>query len=123
MEKKKKHILVVEDERAIGKVLTLKLEKSGFDVQYENNGELGLEAVDNSTFDLILLDLVMPVMDGFEFLEQLGSKKVKTPVIVLTNLSQDNDLARAKELGAKDYFIKSNTPLSEIVEKVNKTLK
>ncbi len=64
---------------------------------------------------MILLDLIMPEMDGFTFLQNL---KKKTPVIVLSNLGQDEDRARAKELGAKDYMVKSNTPITEIVKVV-----
>lgn len=69
---------------------------------------------------MILLDLIMPHMDGFAFMEQL---KKKSPVIVLSNLGQDEDKERAKKLGAKDYFVKSNTPITEIIKKVKAHIK
>ncbi len=69
---------------------------------------------------MILLDLIMPQMDGFTFMEQL---KKKTPVIILSNLGQDEDKERAKQLGAVDYFVKSNTPITEIIKKVKASIK
>ena len=73
-------------------------------------------------FDLILLDLIMPVMDGFELLEKMKERGLKTPVIVLTNLGQTEDAKKAKELGAVDYFIKSNTAIADVVKHIDKVL-
>lgn len=87
------------------------------------NGEEGIECIRKDQFDVILLDLIMPKVDGFVVLETLQTYENKTPVIVLTNLSQDNDMKRAKEFGAKYFFIKSNTPIADIVERVTKLLK
>ncbi len=118
-----KKILIVEDEKAIARALELKLKSTGIEVEVAGNGEKGLEALEKEKFDLILLDLVMPKLDGFGFLEQMKAKKIKTPVIVLSNLSQEGDEGKAKEMGAKEFFIKSNTPLVDIVKHVNKILK
>ena len=87
------------------------------------NGEDGIELLQKESFSLILLDLIMPKMDGFMVLAILKAKKNKTPVIVLTNLSQMNDIKRTKEFGAKDFFIKSNTPISTIVQRATALLK
>lgn len=114
-----KKILVVEDDQILMKALNMELLSAGFQVFPAENGAIGIEVYKKSKPDLVLLDLLMPKMNGFEFLEKL---KPKAPVIVLTNLSQDEDKARAMKLGAMDYFIKSATNLSEITKKINKIL-
>ena len=116
-------ILVAEDEKSLGKALSLKLTHVGFDVTVVYDGEETLKAMGKEPYSLILLDLVMPKKDGFEVLEELQKQKNKTPVIVLSNLGQEEDLTKAKELGAKDYFIKSNTSLHEIIEHISDFLK
>ena len=84
------------------------------------NGEEVLKVARARKPDLMLLDLVMPIKNGFEVLTELQQdKKYKgIPVIVLSNLGQDSDMAKAKALGAVDYFIKSNTSMKEVIEKV-----
>ena len=118
-----KKILIIEDEKPMARALELKLAHAGFEVKAVFNGEEGVELLQKETYALILLDLVMPKMDGFKVLETLKEKKIKTPVMVLTNLSQEDDEKRAKALGAKEFFIKSNTPIATIVEKVAQFLK
>jgi DNA-binding response OmpR family regulator len=113
-----KRILIAEDEKPMANALSLKLGSVGFEVTLVYDGESAISAVKTSPFDLILLDLVMPVKDGFYVLTELAKLKITTPVIVSSNLSQEEDIKRAKELGARDYFIKSDITLSEIVEKV-----
>jgi DNA-binding response OmpR family regulator len=117
-----KKLLLAEDERAIAKALQLKLGLSGFEVTVVSNGEDVLSAIKNQKFDLLLLDIMMPKMDGFTVMEEMKKLKNKTPVIILSNLSQEEDAKRAKELGAVDFFIKSNTPLTDIIAKINKFL-
>lgn len=114
MESKK--ILVAEDERPMARALELKLTHAGFTVFLAGNGADALSLIDKEHPDLILLDLIMPKQDGFSVLEALKKKGDRTPVIVLSNLSQEEDENRAKELGARGFFIKSNTPIAEIVE-------
>jgi DNA-binding response OmpR family regulator len=121
--KKTKKILIIEDEKTLARALELKLTHSGFEVKTVFNGEDGIALLQDESFSLILLDLIMPKMDGFAVLEDLKAKKIKTPVMVLTNLSQENDVKRTKEFGAKEFFIKSNTPIVTIVERVIKLLK
>ena len=112
----KKKILIIEDEKPMARALKLKLEHAGFEAKAVFNGEDGVEVLQKETYALILLDLVMPKMEGFKVLEILSEKKIKTPVIVVSNLSQEDDEKRAKALGAKKFFIKSNTPIATIVE-------
>ncbi len=100
-----KKILIIEDERPMARALELKLTHAGFETTSAPNGEKGIELIGEQTFSLILLDLIMPKMDGFKVLETLKEKKIKTPVMVLTNLSQEDDEKRAKALGAKEFFI------------------
>jgi len=110
-------ILIIEDERSLSRALEIKFLKAGFIVDSVFNGEDGIRLLESNTYSLILLDLVMPKMDGFAVLTILKAKKNRIPVFVLTNLNQQNDVKRAKELGVKDFFIKSNTPISVIVDR------
>lgn len=117
-----KKILIIEDEKSLARALELKLSHAGFAVTAVFNGEDGVALLLKESFSLILLDLLMPKMDGFGVLTILKEKNIRTPVMVLSNLSQEGDLKRTQELGAKDFFIKSNTPISTILERVNKLL-
>lgn len=117
-----KKILIIEDEKTLARALELKLSHAGFAVTTVFYGEDGVALILKESFSLILLDLIMPKMDGFGVLTILKEKNIKTPVMVLSNLSQEGDLKRTQELGAKDFFIKSNTPISTILERVNKLL-
>jgi len=116
-----KRILIVEDEVAIVRSMTLKLVSSNFDVTAVYNGEDALNILQKGKFDLILLDLMMPKIDGFGVLAQMKARGDKTPVIVLTNLSQDEDKKRVEAYGAR-YFVKSNISLSQIVEHIKEVL-
>lgn len=115
-------ILIAEDEKSIAKALQIKLSLSGFEVEIAANGEEALALMKNKKFDLLLLDIMMPKMDGFSVMEEMKKSKNKTPIIILSNLSQEDDSSRAKDLGAVDFFIKSNTPLADIIVKVKKYL-
>lgn len=118
-------ILVVEDESAYQHVYHIKLEKAGYNVITAGNGEEALLACDKKTPDLIILDLIMPVKDGFSTLEDMKKRPAlkNVPVIVTSNLGQDEDIERAKKLGAIDYFVKSDLPVAEIPNIVSKHLK
>lgn len=118
MEKKK--ILIVEDDIAIAKVLGLKLAKSGFEVRVVDDGEKALAEIAGTRFDLILLDLLMPGTDGWAVLQKLKGTNQK--IVVTSNLGQEEDIKKAKELGAMDFLVKSDTPLLKIVEKINSHL-
>jgi len=117
-----KKVLIVEDEKPLARALELKLTHAGFDTRAASDGEAGLAALEKEKFDLILCDLVMPKVDGFAFLKTIKEKNIRTPVIVLTNLSQPDDEKRVRDLGAADFFIKSNMPVTELVERISKQL-
>ena len=120
---KPKKILIIEDEKTLALALEMKLTRAGFEVKTVFDGEEGIALLQEEIFALILLDLIMPKMGGFMVLENLKIKKIKTPVMILTNLSQENDIKHTKEFGVKEFFIKSNTPIGTIVERVMKLLK
>jgi len=115
-------ILVVEDERPLAHALELKLKGAGFEVEVATDGSAGVQKIKDSKFDLVFLDLIMPKMDGFKALEEIQKEGHGVKVIVLSNLGQTEDIAKAKRLGASDYFVKADTPLATIVERATKIL-
>lgn len=117
-----KRILIVEDEHPLAHALELKFHHEGFNTTISSDGEEALKQALDGKFNVILLDLIMPRMDGFTFLQEMKARGVKTPTVVLSNLGQDEDRARAKELGAVGYFVKSNTPIMEIIKQVQSLL-
>lgn len=114
----KKRVLVIEDEKSIARAIELKLAHEGFVVDTAHDGDAALAFIETTAYDAILLDLVMPKRDGFSVLEELKKKGSRVPVIVLTNLGQKEDQVRVKALGATDYFIKSNTLIAKVVNRV-----
>lgn len=116
----KKRILIVEDERPLAHALELKLMHEGFETTIVTNGQACLDITSKEKFSIILLDLMMPLMDGFQVLEKLSKYPAAPVVFVLSNLSQHEDETRALSLGARKFFIKSNTPLNTIVDEVSK---
>lgn len=120
--KKGKKILIVEDERPLAHALELKMIHEGYDTHVATTGEDGLKEASTGKYDLILLDLILPGLDGFTILETLKQKKSKTLVIVLSNLGQDEDRKKAEGFGAKQYLVKSNVPLADIVKVVKSVL-
>lgn len=121
-EAKKGRVLVAEDEQAMANALKLKLEGEGFEVVTVNNGKKALDELADGSYDVILLDLMMPEVDGFTVLEKMKNHGTKETVIVMSNLGQAEDIDKAKSLGAKDYLVKADTSLSEIVKKVKAKL-
>ena len=121
-----KIIFVIEDDKFLSSLLKARLEKDGFTVVQLFDGEEALNALKNvdATVDLILLDLIMPKVSGFEVLEAmaLDPRMNKTPVIVLSNLAQENDVEKAKQFGAKEYFVKVRTSVNDIVDRVKALL-
>jgi two-component system, OmpR family, alkaline phosphatase synthesis response regulator PhoP len=122
---KLKKVLIAEDEKPMAKALDIKFRKSGFEVLTVFDGKMALDVLlkTKDKFDILLLDLMMPGVDGFEVMEKLNAANIKIPIIVLSNLSQTEDMAKCKALGAADFCVKSDSPISEIVEKVRKILK
>lgn len=115
-------ILIVEDTASIAEVMKLKLDTSGFQATVATDGVKALEHLQKETFDLILLDLIMPKLDGFGVLEELKKRKISTPVIVTTNLGQPEDIDRVKKFGVHDYFLKVDMSLAEMVDRIKRAL-
>jgi DNA-binding response OmpR family regulator len=113
-----KQILIVEDEKPLQHALELKLQHEGFTVTVASNGRECVEKIKEGKFDAVLLDLIMPELDGFQVLEQLKGMSQMPAVFVLSNLSQHEDEERVLALGARKFFIKSDTPLTTIVDEV-----
>lgn len=124
MNNKNKKVLIVEDDPFIADVYVLKLESEGYNVETAEDGLKGLEALKKKTFDVVLLDILMPNLDGFKVLEQIKKNPAisQTPVIILTNLSQKKDIQKGIELGASDYIIKTKFTPTEVVKTIAKVL-
>lgn len=121
----KKKILIIEDDSFFRELITKKLFSGGFSISEAPDGKLGLEKIEKLKPDLILLDLLLPNIDGFEVLERLkgNPETEKIPIIILSNLSQKEDIQKGMEMGAEDFLIKSNFALDEIIDKVQRFLK
>ena len=119
-----KKIIVVEDEDVLVKALSIELLGAGFEVMSALDGEAGLALIQKEEPDLVLLDLTMPKLPGFEVLKKLKEEAntKHIPVVILSNLGQDEDKKKGLELGAVDYFVKSSTDLSLLTEKIKKIL-
>jgi DNA-binding response OmpR family regulator len=115
-----KKILIVEDDVFLNELMAKKLIEEGFDVIKAANGEEGLELTRQEKPDLILLDLILPGVDGFEILEKMKDdpEMSSIPVIILSNLGQREDIERGFDLGADDYLIKAHFTPDEIIERV-----
>jgi len=114
------HILIVEDENFLIRTLEDNLVAEGYTVDVAKDGEEAVEKIGKKKPDLILLDLLMPKKDGFYVLEETKKNPEwkLIPVIVLSNLGEDTSIKQALEMGADDYFVKSQHPIQEIIEKV-----
>ncbi len=121
----KKTILLVEDEAFLSSLLALKLEQQGFNVEKAMDGEEAFELLKTIRPDLILLDLILPKRNGFEFLELLRNDPnfSKTPVIITSNLGQDSDIERGKNFGVIEYIVKNRLSIDELIDKVSSEVK
>jgi DNA-binding response OmpR family regulator len=120
-----KKILIIEDDKFLRELISRKISDEGFDVAEAVDGEEGVKKVKTEKPDLILLDLILPGIDGFEVLsrtkEDLNSASI--PVIILSNLGQKEEVEKGLKLGAVDYLIKAHFTPGEIVEKIKAILK
>lgn len=123
-EQTKHKILVIEDDRFMIKAIKDKLEREGLGVIIALNGREGMAKLKEEKPALVLLDLVMPIKNGFEVLEEmkLSNEFKNIPVIILSNLGQDSDIKKGLELGAVDYLIKSDFTINAVLEKVKEHL-
>jgi DNA-binding response OmpR family regulator len=116
-----KKILIIEDESALQKTLGEVLSQQGYEVLSALNGEIGLKLAQSKKPDLILLDLILPKIHGFDVLKKIkdNPETREIPVIVLTNLESIEDIKKAMELGATTYLVKANYSLEELTIKIN----
>lgn len=122
-ETQKKRILLVDDDPLIVRMYERKLVKEGFEVLLAPNGEEGIKAIEKNRPDLVLLDVLMPKMNGWEVLKKLKSstETADIPVITLTSLGdRPDDIQKFKELGVKEYFIKSQIELKDLIAAIRK---
>jgi len=117
---KKISVLIIEDDSYISDMYKIKLESENFEVIIAKDGTIGIKLLEKQKPDIILLDIVMPKMDGFDILKTIkGNVELKkVPVVLLTNLSQKENVERGFELGADSYIIKAHFTPSEVVEKI-----
>lgn len=119
----KKCILIIEDEMDILSLYKEYLENAGFEIDTAANGEEGLGKITGKKYDLVLMDVMMPKMDGLGVLQTLSEQNKKLPpIVMLSNLSHDEAIKEAKKFGVKDYIIKSDITPDELLKKVQQNL-
>jgi two-component system alkaline phosphatase synthesis response regulator PhoP len=117
-------ILIIEDNESLNQVYKFILEREGYSVKTVFNGKEGIKAVKTDLPDLILLDMLMPEMNGIAFLKKFNSvRKLKSRIIILSNLDEDSEMNEARKLGVSEYILKASASPLELAEKVKKVLK
>lgn len=121
----KKKVLWIEDDRLIGNILKKKILSSGLDLTHVQDGGSALEALKNLKPDVIVVDLILPGMDGFELLDAFNQNQslANVPRMVLSNLSKTGDIDKAKSLGAKKYLVKASTSLDQVIIEIKSLCK
>jgi DNA-binding response OmpR family regulator len=116
----KKKILIVEDDNFVAEVYFAKLTEMGYEAILAQNGEEGISALKRDKIDLILLDILMPIMNGMEMLEEIKKQEgwKNIPVILLTNVGEKESIQKVREMGVKNYLIKSHFTPAEVIEKI-----
>ncbi len=119
---KKTKVLIVEDEAMLADMYATKFSMEGFEAEKANDGSEGLAKAATFKPDVILLDIIMPKIDGFGVLKRLRAEAAfkHTLIVLLTNLGQEDDVKKGKQLGANDYFVKANHTPADVVEKIRK---
>lgn len=122
---KQKKVLVVEDDRFLANAYKVGFEGEGFQVELAMDGDEAINLATAETPDLILLDIMLPKKDGFTVLQELkaDANLKKVPVVVASNLGQPNDIEKGTKLGAVDYIVKSESSITEILQKIRKLMK
>lgn len=125
MPEKKHKILLVEDEQMIVDMYKLRLEEESFEVLTTDKGSEALEIAEKEKPVIILLDIILPEVDGFSILMTLKAQASTKgiPVVMLTNLGQESDQVKGQQMGAKGYFIKSQHTPSDIINEIKKLIK
>lgn len=116
----KKKVLIIEDDKFFMDLLVKRLSGAGFDVVFSQNGKNGLDMAASEKPDVILLDILLPDMDGFEILTKIKEAKNTAPAIFLSNLGSREQLQKAKDLGITTFMIKATVSLDNIVSEVKK---
>lgn len=118
-----KKILVIEDDHFLSSLIKARLEKDGFNVLQSFDGEEAIQQLKQDRPDLVILDLIMPKVTGFEVLQMISITPGldKVPVVILSNLAQDSDIEKARQLGAREYFVKVKISIDDLIGKI-KTL-
>ncbi|MDD4990344.1 MAG: response regulator [Candidatus Pacebacteria bacterium] len=117
-------ILIIEDDKFLRELITRKLQAEKFETVSAIDGESGLELTGKEKPDIILLDLILPGINGFEVLAKVKENEAtsSTPVIILSNLGQKDDIEKGMNLGAVDFLVKAHFTPNEIIEKINQVL-
>ena len=120
-----KTVLLIEDDETISLMYKIKLEATGFKVLTANNGVDGLKLSKEKKPDIIMLDVILPQLDGFSVLESIKKDRIikNIPVVMLTNLGTDEDKKKGVKLGATDYLVKANLTPAQVEEKIKEYLK
>lgn len=115
--------MLIEDDHFLSSLMKARLEKEGLGVIQAFDGEEAMHVLKETLPSLIVLDLIMPKITGFEVLQMISITPLldKVPVIIVSNLAQDSDIEKARQLGVKEYFIKVKVSIDDLVEKI-KTL-
>ncbi len=115
-----KTIMVVEDDRFLSSLIKARLEKDGFTVAQAFDGEEAVKALKTERPNLVILDLIMPKVTGFEVLQTISITPglEKTPVVILSNLAQESDIQKARQLGAREYFVKVKISIDDLIGKI-----
>jgi len=118
-------ILIIEDDKFLRELITRKLTDEGFSIIEAVDGEDGLKKIKESKPDLVLLDLILPSIDGFEVLSKIKADAsiASIPIIILSNLGQKEEVEKGLDMGAVDYLIKAHFTPGEIIEKIKNVLK
>ncbi len=118
MSEQKIKILIAEDDPFLSKIMGNRLREEGYFIEIAVDGQETLEKIESNGYTLVMLDLVMPVKTGFEVLQEVKEKGNKIPILVFTNLAQEDDRREVIELGAKGYYVKSDIAMDELVATV-----
>jgi DNA-binding response OmpR family regulator len=118
-------VLLVEDDRFVSSMLKSRLERDGFSVEQAFDGDEGVQKMRSVRPDLVILDVILPKMSGFEFLERVvgDTELAGIPVMVVSNLGQETDVEKARSLGAIDYYVKARTSIDDLENVVKNRLK
>lgn len=119
---KKLRVMIIEDDTFLGGMMDKKLIDAGFELDYSKDANEALSKINEFKPEIITLDIILPKMNGFEFLKKIKENKdtKNIPVLILSNLGSREEIQQGMEAGAEDYVVKSNTTLEEVINRINK---